>query len=592
MNRLLHYGLIPSLVLVACPAQADWSYYAYDSFPILRDAFQKIALLNAAPEYQALFMSFAILGLLIGGVGSAFKSLLATLDGSPKLTFSWLGLSVAGIVIYLAFVQVTTTVHLYDVRSNQYQTVGKVPLLVAALAGFTSSLEYNLGELIKNHAASPQTIEFTDRDVSARLLYDASTGLNRLDFTHAENLKQYYRDCMVFAEARGQFSVQDLLMNEDTGFLMEALKNSSHKSLYTTQVSTDSHGKPTRQTLTCEAAWTALKTTIQRDTFWKDGFTRLCRKNGFTPLTASDSQAAATQRCQQVMDRALGTYLASDNKGQTLSTPTFMRNTLIASVIAQALQQENPDLSIQALSNKAIIDDGLGIATVTKTWFPIVRALIVSLVLAAFPLVALLIVTGLMPRILRFYTGIFVWLSFWGFFDLILHQSMVDLMVQQFYQVQHQGLAALWSMPNVTQKALTAIAQMRVASIMISGVFAAGLGFAVSHMMAQFASNLSHGFGEYGREAARDTLSPTRTSQQLDQLAEANAQQAFLHEKGLDQLEDTKHFNLRRTTSAARTATDQLGTHAADAGERIGADQGGQLSGSADVKLGRFAATF
>ena len=142
----------------------------------------------------------------------------------------------------------------------------------------------------------------------------------------------------------------------------------------------------------------------------------VCSKSGFN--TADPAQLA---RCQAILgEQNLSVYNVAGDYVH------FLRNAALATTIAAALQDANPDIGLRALTNRAVLTEGIGVAQAANEWLPTIRATVIAIVLGLFPLLVIFLVTPLMPKALLVMFGLVAWITLWGVADAVMHRAAMD----------------------------------------------------------------------------------------------------------------------------------------------------------------------
>ena len=540
-------------------ADEEWVFYTYDSFDIMMDAFTRLALVTASSEYKFFFVSFAIASFVFGGLCSVSQSLVQV--NGKQVSYSWLGVGILGVVVFQAFINQSVSLNVYDKNNNEFESTHKIPLLVASTASFLSRIEDTMINTVRGNSASPNAQGYSDKNVSVKIINDLAFGINQADFNLVKGLKSYIESCVLFAEFMDKVEIKDIMLSEDVMGILEqaAYENQSIGGYFVS----DS---------TCKEKWDDIKQELNHHSFGSNIISMVCKKNGFDPQSS---------RCKSVVNES--TKLLLENNLDTSPEPAvFLRNVFLASNLARVLRESNADSAITALSNRSIMESGAGIMTVANNWFPTVRAVVWVIVLGMFPFVAIFFVTVLFPKMLKYYLGLLVWLVLWGICDVMLYQITLDLMAKEFETVRGQGLFGLWMLPDACQKAMAAVQGMRTMGIIVSGMLAAALtGLSANHMVAQFADNISSRFSSHGENAAKEILNPVVNSQRLEQLAEANATQDFVHTHGFEGLRKAKTYGAFSNNVSSLTSANMLGDgDPVAAGNLTGAVRGGIDAGA------------
>lgn len=472
--RLREVIALVGLCSVCSPALAlDLDYYTYNGFDATVAAFERIALIFGSTDYLNLAFVFVVLGIFAGAFVFAGKSFLQA--GSQGNPLSWFFIVMLGVAVFRALIIPTGTVHVYDPVRNAYQGVGDVPDLVILVAGGTNKIERAVVELLD--ASAPHPYQDVAGGISFQLLLNAMTDYSGgIDDQYlVKSLKQYYSDCSQMALIQASYDFDLNQLRSGTDDFMDLLPKLKSPADYTVVYDATPAGKG-GTTVTCEQAWdSVLQPAFADNALYSAMMRSVCAKSGFDPTSA-----AQLARCQGL--------LAGINADvfDFVATPEhFLRQSAMANAIASAIQDDNPDLGLRALSNRAIMVEGIGVAQAANEWLPTIRSVVLAIVLGVFPLLVIFLVTPLFARAVAAIVGLFAWITLWGIADALVHHQAMDQALAAMLEVQrhNMGLTAMLQSPEASMQALAIFGKARgmgitiasLLSVMIFRLSAAGL---------------------------------------------------------------------------------------------------------------------
>lgn len=489
--------------LAPSPAMAlDLDYYTYNGFDQTVQAFQRIALIFGDNEYLYLVGVAVILGIVFAAMSAGVKALANNGNGN---TWSWALMTLFGVLIFRGLVLPTGTVHVYDPTRNAYQAVGGVPDLVVFVAGGMNLAERVVVELVDASAATPyqDTAGGINFQMLLNAMNDHSGGFE--DYYLNKSIRSYYTDCSQMALIQPSYNFDLNQLKSGTTNLFALLAELRSPADFTEWYDTANKGGIP---VSCEVAWdTYLQPALSTVANYGAMLNTVCQKSGFNPTDANQ-----LARCQTLLGQQnVSVYnVAGDHIH-------FLRNAALATAIAAALQDENPDIGLRALTNRAVLTEGIGIAQAANEWLPTVRATVTAIVLGLFPLLIVFLVTPLAPKSLLAMFGLLSWLTFWGITDAVMHRGALDLAFQSVEEIQrhNMGLTAMMLTPEVSTKALAIFGQARGMGVMIasvlSGVLVGFSGYALSSVSQSFQRRVESA----GSDAAGKSLTPEGQSDSL-----------------------------------------------------------------------------
>lgn len=557
-----------------CALALTMDFYVYDGFSATLDAFRKIALIFADKDYIVLFSIFAILGIFVGGSLFYGKAVIGSFDGNSRLSLNWLVVPILGTLVFKGLVIPKGTMHIYDTRTNQYEAVQHVPNLIILAASLINKVERAVVNVLDKNAASPYSKNAGG--LSFKLLYEATQSTSgKIDYYLHKSIKKFFADCYPLALVNPDKDFNLEKLRSRTIDLMGEMEHLKNQAFYTQYF--DRQHK-TGELMTCEAAWTdKLKPKLVSGESTSEFLEHICKKNNF-----SLNNEIGIQTCKSSIDRAI-----SSAYGTSVPSDAFIRNSIIASSVAGAIQDANPDIGVRSLTNRAMINEGIGVAQAAENWLPAIRAVMTAVILGLLPILLLFMVTPLFPQVLNLTFSLFAWLALWGIVDAFLYQMTLDQMVHAFSgsSIHHMGLLAFWEAPESAMKALAIMGQARSLGITIATFIAAILFKFNAYSLSSIANRWSHQVDQEGKKAAELTQSPQHTAEMVESLARANATFGSASQVGFGGMSRAATYHKGADIGAALTATSMTTGSAFSSGMVTGKIQGGTQAGHARATI-------
>ncbi len=555
--------------LLSSPASAaalELDYYTYNGFAETVGAFQRLALIFNDNEYVYLIFIAVVLGIVFAAMIAGVRALQAGGNGN---TLSWALMVFIGVALFKGLVIPKGTIHVYDPVRNAYQAVGNVPDLIILIAGGMNKVERVVVELVDNAAAYPYQdgaggINF---QMLLNAMNDYSGGFD--DYYLTKSVKRYYSDCSQMALIQPSYNFDLNQLRSGTNNLMTLLSELRSPADFTEWYEVANKGGVT---VSCQEAWdNNLQPALINGSLYDAMLGSVCSKSGFN--TADPAQLA---RCQVILgEQNLSVYNVAGDYVH------FLRNAALATAIAAALQDANPDIGLRALTNRAVLTEGIGVAQAANEWLPTIRATVIAIVLGLFPLLVIFLVTPLMPKALLVMFGLIAWITLWGVADAVMHRAAMDQAFAAVEEIQRHdmGLSAMMLTPEAATKALSIFGKARSMGITIATFLAAALFGFSAYALNQIAESFQHRMESAGAEGANKSLTPEGQAQSLSAAAQGFATPFQMGNMGFQRYAAASTFNSGAELSRADqylSATSEQGLSLAGA---IGA-KGGMEAGS------------
>ena len=558
--------LILGILLSSTAFALDMDFYTYGGFAETVNVFTRLSIIFNDNEYLYLFAVTCIFGIIFGGMMFYGKQLLGGFQ-EGGFSLAWLFTVILGVAIFKGLIIPKGNIHIYDPIKNNYQAVSGVPDLIILLAGGMNKFERIIVEVVDSSSAYPYKQEAGG--VSFELLYNASSSITGFgDAYMTQSLKRYYSDCSLIPLSDNSSTFNLNILFYTTNNIMtelEKLRNPADFTVYTT--ASDKKGL----TLTCEQAWdNYLKPYLLTGVNYDEPLLSVCKKSGFNV-----NEAAEITRCKESLTRINTTVFDVTNNHIHL-----LRSVALTKAITDALLDQNPDIGLKALTNKAIMMDGLGTSSSAEDWLPTMKSVITTIVLALTPLLICLIVTPLVWKSLFLMFGLYIWLTLWGCVDVIMHGILMDQAINVMADIKEykMGVASMITAPEASLKALAIFGKARSMGVTIATVIAASVFGFSGYAMAGMASNMQGTIDKEGTDAANKSNSPEGHANQLESLKKGFGTEYNNANSGFEATADASAYNESADTVRANTVMDNsgLGLGAANlsGGSRGGAELG------------------
>ncbi len=501
-------ALLPLFILAPRAVYAlDMEYYTYNGFDASVGAFRKVALIFSDGAYMGLFVTVISMGILFG-VASVYAR---AATGAKAGIFSWALPVLLGVMIYHAFIIPRGTLHIYDPVKNQYQPVGGVPDGLVLLAGTLNLVERGLVDMV-SASADPVGFQQQAGGIGFDMLLNMSAGGIVLSdqYLH-KSLQKYIKSCVFFELERpgSTLTINQLANNSD---FLPLFDQAASPALFTTYYE-DTLSRRRGESMSCEQAFTLIRTKITNPTQLENATRARCADVGFDPTIPSEYN-----QC-----RAMFGNLVTWLEGASFSVTQVFRQTVIAQELSNVILSSSRDNAIKVLASRNAGTAMTASGITANEWIPIARAASTAFVIGFVPFLSIFIPTPILGRAIGLQVGFFVWLTAWGVTDAILHQFALDASLKAFEEVrQHQlGLTAISNFGTSSLKSLAAFSAVRWKGLMLATVISYGLFKFGGHALAMFAGGSMAIPQSTGPKAGTDTVTPEGQAQNQNALEAA-----------------------------------------------------------------------
>ncbi len=558
--RTLLY-LVFFLFVLPVHAHADWDYYTYGAFDQVADSFERLALIYTDNRYSSLVGVMLIIGVTV-----AVISIVTKQAGPGKLILPFIGGT-----IFMAAIVPTDTIHVYDPTVNRYEAVGDVPALIAMGAGVTNLIERSITETVSQNPANPGTPE--RQDLGLKMLIEAAkqAGNGPNDHYNMRTLVDYFTSC---GDVAGSVPGSTYSSSDLRGGLiepMDAMEAMALQGAYTTAYSASAKSGVSR---TCKDTWdNQLKPWLTSSGTLNGILSSLCRTSEYDP-----SVAAEFQSCRAELARAAETSTGING----VNLDRYLQNRIIANGIYQAINTNNPEISIEQLVNRQVTSESIGAAISAQSWMPTLRGSVVGITFGIIPIVLAFMVTPLIYKTFLITMGLFMFTVFWGVIDSYLYTAALDQYARVFTEAQQYGMGLInfWLTPSDSMKALSILTQSRGNAIMIATFLSASLFGLSAYGLSQIAQSYNDATENKGKQESEKQYDPVSNSNYVDSLAQAQAGAQAEGQFGMAGMRDANLAGRAESIAGTSELKNQTGMGAADAGASLGEISGGTRAGN------------
>lgn len=518
MKKKMTAFLASALLLQAVPAWAalNMEYYTYGGYSAVVTAFQKIALIFSDAGYQALFFVVIVAAIFLGVMSTWFGAM----RGAKVSPLGWAPPILLGVGLYLAFVVPKGNLTIYDPLMNRFQTVGNIPDGLVMVAGSLNLIERGLVDIIDT-SGNVEGFTRTGGGLGFNMLYQATKGGFGLGNSYiGQSMRRYVKDCVLFEIQRPGTTLTTEQIKKNSQDFLSDLAAANSPSIYTVYYST---AKPEGESMSCQAAYSAINTFLGTASNLQDVVTQTCSSIGFNVTNPNE-----LTRCRSNLSDFVG-YLY--NGAISVGPEAFMRQIGMMEALDDVLKEDNPDLALQAMSNRGIMTSGMSMGLVANEWLPVMRAVFTAVAIGLVPFLCLFLPTGIVGKATGLIAGFFIWLTCWGITDAIMHGIALDYSVQamEYIRAHNLGYNAIMMFPSYTEKALAMFGFIRTAGIMLATVMTGMLVSFGGHALSMMASNVQGTLQGQAGQAGMASADPIGHMQARQQLMNTAIQQGSVN---------------------------------------------------------------
>jgi conjugal transfer mating pair stabilization protein TraG len=394
MKKLLFFVLL--LLPTQAQAALTQEFYTWGGHDAVISAFNKIALIFGGSGYQSLFTTLATASIAALVIRVMMQLMLGGFKSDGNVAFGAIIPWLLSVALFAGGVIPKGTLHIYDPTENKYQAVGGIPDVVVLFASVSNLIERSLVEQVTT-SGDPVGFQAQAGGKGFMGLYSVSTvPVQAGDSTLDTSIQRYVGDCVGFHSAITPGYIQEL--RKTTTDLMTSFAKAASQANMTVLFSDSS---PAGDSVSCEEAWTSIQTRLQSDGELQNNLKTACTEMGFNAETATE-----LNDCQTKMSSVVNAQI---QPGKT--SMDFLRSVYLAQTMDSVLSSDSAG---EAMSNFSILNKASATMSTVNTWLPTVRAVILAVSISLTPFLALLMLTPMFGKALKFIAGSFFFLTIWG----------------------------------------------------------------------------------------------------------------------------------------------------------------------------------
>lgn len=545
----------------------DTEYVVMGGFTTIVNAFTRIKLIFNDNQYAMLISAFVFMGMASAILFKGAKSGIEYIEtGKSQMGMGWLALSVIGTMFYFGLVQPKGTVHIYDQSRNEYQSVSGIPDFLTVTAGLTNSVYQAFVDMSNRDTAT--TTRFTGEGSAIKMMLNL-VSLNGVPFDPylTNSVKTMWLQCEPIAEARG-FDPQTVKSGDSALDIVNALSPLRNQAAYTVWYDSST---PSGATVTCEQAYTTLKSTLGSTSAYDSRLKDICSKNGYTA-----SNSAQYVDCKGRMESGLQIIFGSSS----LSLSSIMSNVLVSQAIMDALIENNPEVAATMIANRSMMNTGIADATTNPEWMSTIMAAVLAIILSVTPMLLLLVFTPLMTKALTLLFGLWIFITTWQIADVMLLQASTDEILTVMGEIKTLGLGidSMQLTPSAAMKAMSVMGSARTSAVQIASLVAGIFGISAFGVSA-FGQRALSKLDRTSDEVSEKTLTTEGRGHIINDTRSGLAASGALQTAGMDKMTNSSLMADLTSIHGANAQIQGLGGDVNGAAMRIGAVQGGHQIG-------------
>ena len=330
----------------------------FGGFELVDTAMRMMALIVSDNAYSDLIYTAIIAGAVLGYAINFFGGVVGGKKGSVQ------GSIVKNLVfvgMFVAFVQPTRTVEVYDPQQNKMNRTSGVPWIVAFTVGGMTQLESAMIDVIDVVSVSSAKDSYKmggggvgfsvlEKITKADVIFD-----NPALF---DNLRTYVDECLLFELYREGSTIDGGMIqkNDDYIPIFEAAASPSITMDYF--VSGAGLGN-----IACSDAWTKMSNLLNSAKTFESSYFSACSSAGINVATPQGKI-----QCKDVIDE-----YSDLTFGKGLTSSPGAHHTVMQSFVSKAIVDavgEGGDAATAAVANESIMNKGLALGLITQEWLP------------------------------------------------------------------------------------------------------------------------------------------------------------------------------------------------------------------------------
>lgn len=520
--------LIPSIASADIP-DAFREFVTHGEFNEISNAFERVALVFSDSGFERFMTVFFLAGVFVWLAMAVVG--FRMFNAVPQIVLMQSAVYImAGVLIYIAFIQPKTEIAVYDSTTNQHMIVADMPQGVALIAGAQSLINEAIIDMIWTSSEPDSYLANAGGDIFNILThaFDKKRFIPSVDDSSVQllnkSIQEYWVDCSVYA-INGPTGGFDLNVLHDgsmsTVDILGELQNGAQYT--TTYLDSASFGKRA----TCTEAFGFIESELNNLTesgtgekFWQER----CGAAGYYDQLNATGTPAVDVCKNKTID-----FLATQVPGLSESM-ALVRQYIVSSALQGYIKKND----IISHANYKIMTAATGEAASASNWVPVIKGVVFAVYIGLIPFLLLLLPTMLCLRVLQFLLGIFVFMICWSVCDSILHSYAMDRSIAMLRDIfdgaNNLSLLDIWLMRDESMRALVLFGKMRWTSMMLAAVVSAVIAKYGGVALAHFAGQMN--FSGLSSQASNEIYDPESRAHDLQTLPKSMPTEAVHNKYG------------------------------------------------------------
>jgi conjugal transfer mating pair stabilization protein TraG len=392
-----------------------WEIVTYGNADLLTIVFNGIAMIFGGTEIWKLMQIIALVSVGIWMFQAAFSAG----DFTPKTL-------IIIVFVLMALIMPKADVYLNDKIFPENNTViSNVPLSLAASVSTFNLIGHWLARVMETVFSLPNGQNYTDGGMLwGNKLMQASLEHNISDPRTSANISRFSQSCIVMDLALERYGVQDILASKDISTFLD----SSSSTLYVDYE--DDAG--VTSLVTCEEAWTNIDKTVTASVDLELGVV------GRLVTTGKAANASILDRVKSSLPVGLQYISGSAQTESEIIKQTMLMNAIDGGFSGNYANVSQDYVLAVAERERSISQSVL--AKIGRDRLPQMRNIYEALIIALFPIVAMMMMLPTAAKVGLGYIKVVVWINLWIPLYALIH------FVANFYSAQAvQGLPDMGS---------------------------------------------------------------------------------------------------------------------------------------------------
>lgn len=494
-------------------AFADVDYYTYGGYESVVNAFLRLAAIFGNSDYEGYIFAVAIAGVMIGYLISLGKGFMSGgLKGLDAVVT--LAVVVFGVTLYTVVIRPTTTVHVYDETTNQYQSVGGIPTLIANAVHLPNVLERGMTAIVdtstvytRSEHANGATLELLLNSLNGNPL-SHDVYLNR-------SLYSFIDTCMPPALNSNLYPFNLNEMMSSTSDLLAELAKLKSLSIPVIYYDAANRGGIS---VSCTTAYNSLAVILSLPSTYDAYRSSMCEKSGFDSTVAAQL-VICHDRITEMSNLVFGAgVMPTDSKlfmSQAIAKATFETLSNYAGT------------AISDIANYREMSQGYGNVIVSEGWIPTIRSSTLVIILSILPILVLFLVTPMVFKSLHLIVTLFIFVGLWGVSDAIVHNIIIDQVgdLMSSLKTYNGSVSSFMMAPTDINKGLATFGKLQSMAVILAGFFAGVFFKLSSRAFSQMGERLADNVDSLGSSTGQQVLDPTQRMNMME--GNATAQEKY-----------------------------------------------------------------